>query len=226
MKITGLQQRLLADVVAIGSPYPLVLTGGYAVQAHGLVDRFSEDLDLATESPAPMEGIAAALQRGLTERSWRVRAVETTPLSARMVVTEAPTGAECEVDVFKETMAHPPLQTAYGPVLALDDVVGTKVRALAARGYPRDLVDVHAAFASGRWSRVEVEELGRAHAGDAFDLGELRARLDGAEWTDDREFAAYGLDEEQIAGLRRWAQEWADDIGERLLEEAPYEDEE
>ncbi|MEV0446048.1 hypothetical protein AB0I84_36835 [Streptomyces spectabilis] len=39
MNLTALHRRLLADVLAIGTPYPLVITGGYAVQAHGLADR-------------------------------------------------------------------------------------------------------------------------------------------------------------------------------------------
>jgi hypothetical protein len=58
--------------------------------------------------------------------------------------------------------------TPYGPVLALDDVIGTKVRALANRGYPRDLIDVHAA-ASIR-PLAELESLGRLHARDEFSL--------------------------------------------------------
>lgn len=41
MKLDPLHERLLADVLDLGSPYPLVLTGGYAVQAHGLVERLS-----------------------------------------------------------------------------------------------------------------------------------------------------------------------------------------
>ncbi|TWG04173.1 hypothetical protein FHX80_112617 [Streptomyces brevispora] len=42
---------------------------------------------------------------------------------------------------------------------------------------------------------------------------------------DDTEFAACGLDEEAIAGLRQGAQTWADDIGERLHElGSPHED--
>ncbi|MEU1503218.1 hypothetical protein [Streptomyces sp. NPDC005732] len=41
MNLTDLHRRLLADVLAIGTPYPLVITGGYAVQAHGLVDRLT-----------------------------------------------------------------------------------------------------------------------------------------------------------------------------------------
>jgi hypothetical protein len=52
-----LHTRLLADVIALGAPYPLVLTGGYAVRAR--VNRPSQDLDVATENPAPE---AAALK--------------------------------------------------------------------------------------------------------------------------------------------------------------------
>lgn len=36
-----LHARLLADVIALGSPYPLVLTDGYAVRAHRLVNPLS-----------------------------------------------------------------------------------------------------------------------------------------------------------------------------------------
>ncbi len=70
MNLSDLHRRLLSDVLSIGSPYPLVITGGYAVQAHGLVDRLSQDLDLATENPAPMMEIARTLTLGLTERGW------------------------------------------------------------------------------------------------------------------------------------------------------------
>ncbi len=68
MKLTPLHERLLADILDLGSPYPLVLTGGYAVQAHGLVERFSRDLDVATENPAPMQEIVASLTAGLRAR--------------------------------------------------------------------------------------------------------------------------------------------------------------
>jgi hypothetical protein len=78
---------------------------------------------------------------------------------------------------------------------------------------------------SDRWSHIELEELGRRHARDSFDLSDLQARLAGADWIDDTEFAAYGLDDQQTIELRRWAQEWADDIAERLREaEGPPDD--
>ncbi|MFF7443490.1 nucleotidyl transferase AbiEii/AbiGii toxin family protein [Streptomyces sp. NPDC008122] len=223
MNLTELHRRLLADVLAVGDAYPLVLTGGYAVQAHGLVDRLSKDLDVATENPEPMEKIAAAVRAGLEQRGWQVRALETDPLSARLIVTDNATGEECEVDVLKEALWRPPVKTEHGLVLSLEDVVGTKVRALADRGLARDLIDVRAA--ADRWSHAELEELGRRHARDGFDLSDLQARLAGADWIDDTEFAAYGLDDHQTIELRQWAQEWADDIAERLQEaEGPPDD--
>ncbi|MEV4439193.1 nucleotidyl transferase AbiEii/AbiGii toxin family protein [Streptomyces sp. NPDC049577] len=222
MRLPDLHRRLLTDLMDVGSPYPLVLTGGYAVQAHGLVDRLSSDLDLATEAPARMDAIVSSVRDGLQARGWLVSDIEIEALSARLLVTDAVSGEECEVDILKETMWRPPLQSEYGPVLAVEDVVGTKMRALANRGLPRDLIDVHGA--SERWSRTELEEFGRRHAWDEFDLTDLQVRLSNAEWLDDSEFAAYGLDEAAITDLRRWAQEWADDIGERLAEEAPYEE--
>ncbi|MEU1120069.1 MULTISPECIES: nucleotidyl transferase AbiEii/AbiGii toxin family protein [unclassified Streptomyces] len=223
MSLTDLHRRLLADVLDVGGVYPLALTGGYAVQAHGLVNRLSQDLDVATENPERMEDIATAVRTGLEELGWRVRALETDPLSARLIVTDPASREECEVDVLKETLWRPPVHTEHGLVLSLEDVVGTKVRALADRGLARDLVDVQAA--GDRWSHIELEELGRRHARDSFDLCELQARLGGTDWIDDTEFAAYGLDEPAINELRRWAQSWADDIGERIQEmEPPHED--
>lgn len=218
MNLTELHRRLLADVLAVGGAYPLVLAGGYAVRAHGLVDRLSQDIDVATENPEPMERIAGTVRAGLEGRGWRVRVLETDPLSARLVVTDPADGQECEVGILKETLWRPPVRTAHGLVLSLDDLVGTKVRALADRGLARDLIDVRAA--SGHWSHAELEELGRRHARDTFDLTELQSRLDGVDWIDDTEFAAYGLDGAAIGDLRRWAQRWSDDIAERLLEEA------
>lgn len=212
--------RLLTDVLAVGTPFPLALTGSCAAQAHGLVDRLSQDLGVATENPEGMDKIATAVRAGLEERGWHVRRLETTSLSARLIVTDSDSGEECAVDILKEALWRPPVQTEYGLTLSLDDVVGTRVRALADRGLARDLIDVRAA--ADRWSTLELEELGRRHARDTFDLDDLQARLTGTDWIDDTEFAAHGLDGQAIAELRQWAQEWADDIGERLIEgEAP-----
>ncbi|MDT6986008.1 nucleotidyl transferase AbiEii/AbiGii toxin family protein [Streptomyces lusitanus] len=220
MNLSDLHRRLLADVLSIGTPYPLVITGGYAVQAHGLVDRLSQDLDVATENPAPMPDIAEHLHRALAERGWRVTMIGVDPLSARLLAADPDTGEECEVDVLKENLWAAPLETRYGPVLAFDDVVGTKVRALADRGAVRDLIDVHAAAAHR--TKRELERLGERHGRDEFRPEDLRDRLTGAEWYDDDEFASYGLTEQQIAELREWARQWASELERRLAEDAEF----
>lgn len=86
-----------------------------------------------------------------------MQSLETAPLSARFTVTDPATGQDCEVDILKEIFWRPIAQSPYGPVLAEEDVIGTKVRALGDRGAPRDLIDVLAA--SQRWSTADLEEL-------------------------------------------------------------------
>ncbi|WP_151771047.1 nucleotidyl transferase AbiEii/AbiGii toxin family protein [Streptomyces abyssomicinicus] len=216
MKLPDLHARLLADVLALGSPYPLVITGGYGVQAHELLARPSQDVDVATENPAPMGDIVHSLAEGLTARGWRIEVIEIAPLSARLTATGAD-GQECEVDILKESFTRPPAVCAYGPVLSEQDVVGTKVRALAERGAPRDALDVFAA--SRRWTTADLEHFGRLHARGRFDLEELQSRLTGVAWLDPLEFEQYGAGEDIVDALLAWAQRWADDIGLRLAQD-------
>lgn len=217
MNLTDLHRRLLRDVLEIGAEYGLVVTGGYAVQAHGLVNRLSRDLDVATQSPERMEAIAATLADQLGARGWQVRKIEADPLSARMIIIDPATDEPCEVDVLKESFYHPPDITEHGPVLALEDVIGTKVRALADRGAARDLIDVRAA--SSLYSSADLENLGRRHARDEFRLEDLAARLDGAEWFDDEAFTVYGLTDDDVWDLRAWARAWSDEIAGRISEQ-------
>ena len=94
MNLNALHRRLLQDVLEIGNAFPFVITGGYAVQAHGLVDRWSRDIDVATNSPVPMAALAEHLVAGLAERGWQVRIIGVDPVSARFMVADAETGEE------------------------------------------------------------------------------------------------------------------------------------
>jgi hypothetical protein len=221
--MNDLHRRLLQDVLEVGNDLPFVITGGYAVQAHGIVNRPSRDIDVATNSSIPMEILASRLTEGLTERGWQVRVIGIEPVSARFVVADPELGEDCEVDILKEGFTWPPIDTPYGPVLSFDDVIGTKVRALADRGYARDLIDIHAA--SRLRSQAEMESLGRRLAWDEFSLEGLATRLSFAQWRADEEFAAYGLTEAEITDLRRWAQAWADDINQRIYRDTLDENE-
>ncbi|MEV7343054.1 nucleotidyl transferase AbiEii/AbiGii toxin family protein [Streptomyces sp. NPDC093544] len=216
MRLPELHRRLLRDALSAGDAYDLALAGGYAVQAHGLVSRPSQDLDFATQHPASLVDIALRLAEGLRDKGWAVSVVDTRPLKARLLVTDPSSREACEVDLLKEALSQRPVSMDVGPVVALEDLVSMKVRALGDRGLPRDVIDVRAACQY--YSVAELEQLG--FRGDAeFDLGELRDRLESVVWVSDEEFAAYGLAPEEITELRHWAQEWESDLGLRLAEE-------
>ncbi|MEU8031750.1 nucleotidyl transferase AbiEii/AbiGii toxin family protein [Streptomyces sp. NPDC049099] len=222
MNVPEPHHRLLADVVTASGPYGLVLAGGYALQAHGLVRRPHGNLDFATESSEGMDRIAAAVGATLEARGRQVRAGAVAPLTAQLTVTDPPTGEPCALALHKEAFWQPPELTEYGPALSLEDAVGTKIRALYDRGAAVDLIDARAAAA--RFSLPGLEALGRRHAHDPFDLPTLQSRLTGTDFYSDVDFLRYGLTEEQVVALRVWAQRWSDDIAERLLEDGASPD--
>ncbi|WP_030603993.1 nucleotidyl transferase AbiEii/AbiGii toxin family protein [Streptomyces fulvoviolaceus] len=219
MKLPELHRRLLADALDAGGEYELALAGGYAVQAHGLVTRLSQDLDFATRHPASMSDIVPRLADGLRGKGWTVAVVDVRPLKARLLVTDPDSREACEVGLLKEALSRRPVAMDVGPVVDLEDLVVMKVRALGDRGLPRDVIDVHAACRY--YSVIELEQLGLRDQTE-FDLSELRDRLESVVWVSDEEFAAYGMEPEEITELRQWALDWESDLGLRLAEE--YED--
>ncbi|MGW0879238.1 nucleotidyl transferase AbiEii/AbiGii toxin family protein [Streptomyces sp. NPDC002671] len=224
MNLPDSHRRLLEDLVSVGSPYVFVLAGGYALQAHGLLRRPHANLDFASESTEPMERMARAVGAALEARGRQVRATAVTALTAQLTVTDPPTGRPCELALHKEAFWQPPELTEYGPALSLEDAVGTKIRALYDRGAAVDLIDAQAAAA--RFSLPDLEELGRRHAHDPFDLPTLQSRLTGSDFYSEADFTRYGLDEPAVTALRAWAQHWSDDIAERLMEEGELPPEE
>uniref|UniRef100_UPI001ABFFC69 nucleotidyl transferase AbiEii/AbiGii toxin family protein n=2 Tax=Streptomyces murinus TaxID=33900 RepID=UPI001ABFFC69 len=88
MNLPEPHRRLIADAVTAGAPHGLVLAGGYALQAHGLLRRPHTDVDLATESAEDMARIAAAVAAALEARGRTVRAEAATARTARLTVTD------------------------------------------------------------------------------------------------------------------------------------------
>ncbi len=176
---------------------------------HELIDRPSRDIDFATATALPLPEVVAGWSPP-TSAGFTAEVVEATPRMARMIVTTA--AATCEVDLLKEAIG-PPAWLSIGPVLALDDAVGLKVRALHERAAHRDYIDIHAANAQLSWA--ELETRGARHT-PGFSLEELANRLGNIDDLDDHTFAAYGLDGAAIAELRHWAVAWESDIRERI----------
>jgi hypothetical protein len=71
-----LHERLLQVAVAADPDLGLMLAGGYALSAHGILDRPSRDVDLATATSVPMDSVVERLvtafeDAGYQAQTWR-----------------------------------------------------------------------------------------------------------------------------------------------------------
>ncbi|ETK33947.1 hypothetical protein GCM10009530_17870 [Microbispora corallina] len=212
--------RLIDDARPVLDRYGLLLAGGYALRAHGCVDRPVDDLTFVTEDETPLPEVAAAVAGAYEGRGLTAEVCETAPRAARVVVTDEISGQAGEVTLLREPLRDRPADLGPCRVAGLDDAVGLKVRALHNRGLPRDFADV--ASVAGLYPFRLLEQLGAAHEDD-WSAEDLVQRLETVDLLADEAFAAYGLDEERIAAVRRFAYAWVEDIKLRRVEDGDAE---
>lgn len=217
MRMPDFHRQVLHATLDLCRVHGLVLAGGYAMLAHGLVERPSQDLDLATISATPLEDVIDALATEFRRRGFEVQQVRGTPLLGRLLVSEPTTGQVCAVDVMKKPLQRPPSMIDIYPVANLDDLVGMKVAALHGRSEPRDLIDV--ASVAEHYSYIELERLGSLFDEELTREG-MVLRLEGGLAFADDVFREYGLDEAMIQRLRRFLLTWCEDLSMRLAEAA------
>lgn len=206
-------ERLARVALAGADQYGFCLAGGYAVQAHGFVERPSEDVDLFTT--ASDEGrfpdAVSAVVRALERDGLLVSATVSNAAFARLQVTDPASGAAAKVELSIDWRAHPPTTLAIGPVLHPDDAVANKVCALYSRAQARDYIDVAAVLRSGRYTGAELLELAGSH--DAgFDTAWFGAALRAIDRLPPAEFTAYGLTDEEVRVVVDDMKAWADQI--------------
>lgn len=202
-------ERLIHVGLTAAGPHGFALAGGYAVQANGFLERFSEDVDLFTASPRrdEFDAAVAAVVDAYHADGLHVDIDTRFETFARLAVTDPTIGAESKVELAVDWRAHEPIQMAIGPVLHPDDAVANKMCALFGRAFARDFVDVDAAACSGRYSREDL--LALAHDADGgFDRRMFGQALDQATALDDADFAAYGISGRQLDQMRARFADW------------------
>jgi hypothetical protein len=177
--------------------YGLALAGGYAIKAHGLVSRPSDDVGFATGHTAPIEQITMALGDAYRQAGFEAEMVHTGGRLGHLNVT-LPSGRTYRVDILKEPLNHRPVMMSVGPVIALPDVVALKMSALHDRAALRDIIDIHGA--SKIYSKADLIAMVRAILDDEFQLETLRDQLARVYMYPDEEFAIYGFDAAQARG--------------------------
>jgi hypothetical protein len=207
--------RRLAEIgLRVSGRYGFALAGGYAVQAHGILERPSEDVDLFTawERRGDFDAAVDAVVDAYREAGYEVETMQRFDTFARLsVVDRSAAWHPYKVELAANWRAQPPVQMDIGPVLHVDDVVAGKMSALYTRAEPRDFLDVDAAIATGRYSWDQLCVLAeQADAG--FDRRILANLFDMLTRYPDRRFAAYGADPAHVAAMRERFARWRDDL--------------
>lgn len=203
-------ERLARTTLDAIAEYGFCLAGGYAVQAHGFLERRSEDVDLFTTMAAERDFPAAVQRATAALHGDRLDADVTaeSPTFARLRVRDPETGHESNVELCIDWRAHPPTQLSIGPVLHADDAVANKISALYTRGEVRDYIDVDAILASGRYTGDALLALAADHD-PGFDARVFAQALTAVERLPDRAFEPYDMTPAAAGGLRARMAAWA-----------------
>lgn len=135
-----LQDRLARVGLNVLSAYGFALAGGYALKAHQLVDRMSEDVDIFTNrwDPATFSQAVDAVTEAYRREGLTVDLARRADTFARLEVSDPASGQAGAVDLAADHRGHEPVILSVGPVLDESDAVATKVATVFSRGLARD----------------------------------------------------------------------------------------
>ena len=206
MPVSDLHREVAAVALRAAARYGFALGGGNALIAHGVIDRPTEDIDLFTDRENGVAAAADAVEAALRRAGYTAeRQDKTAGLAdvfygmgdglAEWVIT-TPGGAQLLLQMAYFDRGRQPVLMELGPVLDLDDAIGSKVAALASRAAERDYIDVAAALARG-YSVAQLTALALAldPGLTGEDFADAGQRLD--QLSDDRFTLLYGLTPER-----------------------------
>jgi hypothetical protein len=208
------QTEVARVALGVAASHGFALGGGQALVAMGIVDRPTEDVDLFTAAEHAVPAAAGEVRATLEAAGYQV-----TEVAGQDELAALFDGFELEYVEWEVrrgglqtelTLAHlprrqDPVRLAIGPVLHLDDLLGSKVAATAARAQPRDFIDL--AGATARLSVAELIVMGRRYDPGLQDEDFEAAGLQLDRMSDAR-FAPYGLDTAAVAQVRARLKEW------------------
>jgi Nucleotidyl transferase AbiEii toxin, Type IV TA system len=215
MPVDDLQRQVAQIALRAAARHGFALGGGNALIAHGVVDRPTEDVDLFTDEDDGVTAAAGVVEAALRAAGFAAERQDRLGDLAEVIygledglaewIVTGPDGRRTMLQLARIDRDRRPVAMDVGPVLDLEDVVGSKVCALASRAEVRDFVDTAAAL-----QRFTVAELiGFARRLDPGltdeDFADAGARLDRLA---DRVFGRYGLSPADVTRLRARLAGW------------------
>ena len=198
--LTTLQKRVRRIVAELPEADTVALAGGGALIVHGIVDRGTTDLDFFSPDAIDVRIFAEATRNALQQDGLSVVTDRSNSDFVRLHVEDG--NDEMSIDIGISHRAFPPVPTAQGRLLAVEDLAGDKLLALFGRAEPRDFVDIHALAA-----RFNIADLYRfaAEKDPGFGLQHLR---DALGVFDHHPRQAFPVTESEYEGLRDWVHDW------------------
>ncbi len=215
MPVDRFHQQIAVIALQAAAEYGFAVAGGNALITHGIVDRYTADVDLFSDREGAVQAAADAVEQALRAAGLQAeRQDKSAGLSeiwyaigeglAEWVIT-APGGRQTILQMAYFGRSRRPVIIEGVPVLAIEDAVGWKCHALVTRVEPRDYVDVAASL--GRYTvRDLIRFARRLEPGlQPQEFADAGQRLDQMS---DRRFARLGLRPSAIKLLRKRFADW------------------
>lgn len=207
-----LQRELTRVALTALEGRAFALAGSGAIREHGMVDRLTHDVDLFTNDldPAAFDSAVDELVVVLRAAGYDVEEVRRARQFAQLRVT-TPEGRAVDMDLAVDWRDREPVTLEVGPVLSIEDAVGSKVGALYSRTEARDYIDVDAIRATGRFSDAEL--ITAAAGRDAgFDALMFASQLEQVTRITPDRFAEYGVAPREVDALKERFTGWAGEL--------------
>ena len=215
MPFSGFQREVAVVALKVAAAHGFVLGGGNALILHGIVDRYTADVDLMTDREDGVKAATGAVDEALRAAGFEVERQDRDGGLAEMFygfdtglaewLVTGPGGEQTVLQITHFDRGRAPVQMAIGPVLNPLDAVASKVRAFVTRAEERDAIDVAAALE--RYTVDELITLARQLEPsltdeDFIDAGQRLDRLSATV------FRRYGLDPDDVARLKERFAAW------------------
>lgn len=188
------------------------LAGSGAIREHGIVDRPTRDVDLFTNDldPAAFESAVDQLTSELRRAGHSVDEVRRAPQFARLQITTE-SGQAVDMDLAVDWRELEPVTLSVGPVLSLEDAVGSKVNALYSRAAERDFLDVDSIRASGHFTDTQLMTAA-AERDAGFDPAMFASQLEQVSRLRLEMVERYGVNPDQLAAIQSRLTGWAAEL--------------
>lgn len=149
MAVSELHRQVAGVALAAAAGHGFALGGGNALLAHEIISRPTQDVDLFTDQEHGVEAAAEAVEVALRTAGFAVERQEADDGGLADIfpdlgeglaewVVSSPDGQQMVLQLAYFDRSREPVLMDIGPVLAVEDVAGGKVCALASRVEPRD----------------------------------------------------------------------------------------